>query len=246
MAFQRSDGLVPDGVAGPLTQTALALAPLLARNAPTLLPPVTPPPRVLALSRVTEAFRNVATVSRMIPGANLSNIATYLPSIIAALDEVGLGDRPMFCMAVATIAAECAGFRPIDEGISRYNTSPQGHPFDLYDNRHDLGNRGYPDGSNGKGRGWVQLTGMDNYRRMDHELGLNGALVLTPWLANDKEVAARILARFLKDREKAIRDALAVGDTTEARKLVNGGTHGLVAFQAAYGAGLKVAARALK
>ena len=59
---------------------------------------------------------------------------------LAALDAAEIGDRPMVLMALATIRAESAGFRPIDEGISRYNTSPSGHPFDLYDHRHDLGN----------------------------------------------------------------------------------------------------------
>ena len=54
-------------------------------------------------------------------------------------------------MAIATIRAETAGFEPISEFKSRFNTSPQGHPFDLYDSRKDLGNCGAPDGTNFKG-----------------------------------------------------------------------------------------------
>lgn len=54
----------------------------------------------------------------------------------------------MVLMALATIRAETEGFEPISEYKSEYNTSPSGHPFDLYDNRQDLGNTGKLDGKN--------------------------------------------------------------------------------------------------
>ena len=44
-----------------------------------------------------------------------------------------LGDRAMVLMSVSTIRAETEGFVPIDEGKSRFNTSPGGSPFNLYD-----------------------------------------------------------------------------------------------------------------
>lgn len=62
----------------------------------------------------------------------------------------------MTLMAVATIRAEAESFLPISEGRSRFSTSPSGHPFDLYDKRRDLGNRGSPDGERYRGRGFVQ------------------------------------------------------------------------------------------
>ena len=43
-------------------------------------------------------------------------------------------------MALATIKAESAGFAPISEGKSKWNTSQGGEPFDLYDFRTDIGN----------------------------------------------------------------------------------------------------------
>jgi peptidoglycan L-alanyl-D-glutamate endopeptidase CwlK len=173
--------------------------------------------------------------SRMLPGAPLRNIADNLPHVLAGLAEFRLTDRPMLLMAIATIAAETASFRPIDEGISRWNTSPGGHPFDLYDNRRDLGNRGRPDGDRYKGRGYVQLTGRDNYARFGRELGV--ALEAEPGLANDPAVAGRILAAFLASRERLIKQALLEDDLRAARRLVNGGSHGLDAFTRAYRAG---------
>jgi len=224
LAFQKSEGLTPDGVAGLQTQAALGLVSTPAPSAKTDI-----------TGSVTEA-----EVSRMCPGAPLGNIKKYLPPILKALGELNLGDKPMVLMAIATIRAETGRFEPIDEGKSRFNTSPRGRPFDLYDNRRDLGNRGAPDGANFKGRGFVQLTGRFNYEKYDAELTLGGRLVEQPKLANDPTIAAQLLARFLKDKEKAIRAALKEGDLAHARKLVNGGTHGLREFVDAYNTGNRI------
>jgi putative chitinase len=82
----------------------------------------------------------------MCPGAPLVNIKANLPLILQALSALGLGDKPMVLDAIATIRAETAGFEPISEFKSRFNTSPNGHPFDLADNMTRIGNRGAPDG----------------------------------------------------------------------------------------------------
>jgi peptidoglycan L-alanyl-D-glutamate endopeptidase CwlK len=140
-------------------------------------------------------------------------------------------------MAISTIRAETGRFEPISEYKSRFNTSPNGHSFDLYDNRKDLGNRGKPDGSSFKGRGFVQLTGRANYERYSKQLGLGTGLVDNPELANDAKVAADLLALFLKDKERRIRDALIDGDLAGARKAVNGGRHGLREFSESYRVG---------
>jgi len=114
----------------------------------------------------------------------------------------------MIMMALATIRAETAGFRPIDEGISKWNTSPKGtpnhHPFDKYDNRlKELGNSSAPDGDTFKGRGFVQLTGRANYDTVGDEIGVD--LISNPAKANDSETSAKILAQFLFDSRIKIR-----------------------------------------
>ena len=182
-----------------------------------------------------EAVMTVAVAARMLPGASVRTVAENLPHVLAGLAEFGLTDRPMLLMAIATIAAETASFRPVDEAVSRFNTSPGGHPFDLYDDRQDLGNRGRPDGERYRGRGFVQLTGRDNYARIGARIGV--PLEEQPDMANDPGVAGRVLAAFLASRETAIRRALAADDLRTARRLVNGGSHGLDAFTRAYRAG---------
>ncbi len=216
LAYQHSAGLLPDGVAGPRTLAALELA-----TAGDAAPGV--------LARVT-----VQAVSGMFPFTPLGNIRAHLPPVCGALEAAGLGDRPMVLMALATIRAETESFEPVAEGRSRFNTSPRGHDFDLYDHRRDLGNQGPPDGARFRGRGYVQLTGRDNYGRYGAAIGLGDRLLHDPELASDAQIAARLLAAFLKDKALAIKRALLEGDLRHARRLVNGGSHGLARFTDAY------------
>jgi putative chitinase len=220
--FQKSEGLEANGVAGPETLAALR-----------------PQPTGLAFDGAGSVTARMTPeiVSQMFPGARIANIRQHLPPVLGALDALTLGDKGMVLTALGTIRAETAGFVPISEGISRFNTSAGSHPFNLYDNRADLGNRGRPDGATFKGRGFVQLTGRDNYTRLSAQLGLGNRLVMNPELANDPQIAADLLARFLKNKEAGIRRALANDDLMTARRLVNGGSHGLQQFIEAFRTG---------
>lgn len=179
-------------------------------------------------------------VHQLFPQTLLANIQANLPAVIAALQAVNLGDRDMLLMALSTIRAETESFEPISEMQSRYNTSPNGHPFDLYDHRTDLGNQGPPDGASFRGRGFIQLTGRANYTHYAQRTGLD--LVSHPELACRLDVAAQLLALFLADKEPAIRQALAKNDLATARRLVNGGSNGLDRFSACYSSGCQVLA----
>lgn len=213
LAFQRSEGLLADGVAGPRTQAALGLVD------DNTLPDAT-------------TGMSVQVASRMCPGAQLDNIHANLPVVLASLVTHRLADRTMVLMAVSTIRAETAGFVPIGEGRSKFNTSPGGRAFDLYDHRSDLGNLGAPDGERFRGRGFVQLTGRHNYQHYGERLGID--LVANPELANASDVAADLLSMFLGDRELNIKDALMHANLAAARRLVNGGSHGLADFTDAF------------
>lgn len=180
-------------------------------------------------------------VANMFPHAPGANIRRYLPPVLDALSAAGLGDRDMVLMALATIAAETAGFEPISEFKSRYNTAQGGEPFALYDHRRELGNIAPGDGARFKGRGFVQITGRDNYRRIGAKIGVD--LIADPERANEPETAAKILAAFLSARETKIRTALTKGDLAAARRLVNGGSHGLERFSVAFATGDRVLPR---
>ena len=184
---------------------------------------------------------SVDTVSKIFPDVPVANLQKYLPLILQTLNQLGLGDTEMVLMALATVKVETGKFAPIDEYQSAYNTAPGGAPFALYDFRKDLGNNNAGDGSRYKGRGFVQLTGRNNYDRYSQEVGLGQHLLQTPELANDPLIAARILAAYLKDHEGEIRAALSRGDMAAARKAVNGGTHGLEQFQLAFQRGAALA-----
>jgi putative chitinase len=214
IAFQRSEELLADGVAGARTLASLGFEEL---------------PLAADLNVVT-----LDVASRLFPTTALDVLKTNLPLILSALGEGGLASPEMALMALATVRVETGSMKPISEFVSRFNTSPGGHPFDLYDNRKDLGNEGPPDGERYRGRGFVQLTGRANYRRYSDALGLGSQLIDEPDLANEPSIAARLLVHFLKDRERAIKEALVGRNFAGARRLVNGGTHGLHEFTSCY------------
>lgn len=227
VAFQRANNLPPTGTIDHPTLQALGYD---VDNSQDSAPPMQPTGPV-SLPQVAQIF----------PDVPLTNIQKYLPLVLQSLGQLGLGDLPMVMMALATIKVETGSFAPIDEYQSQYNTAPDGEPFGLYDFRADLGNNQTGDGARFKGRGFVQLTGRNNYNQYSQEVGLGQQLLQTPEAANDPVIASRILAAYLKDREGNIRDALSRGDLTAARKAVNGGTNGLAEFEQAFQRGMRLA-----
>ena len=181
-----------------------------------------------------------AVVQQMFPGTKLSNIAANLPFVVDGLRAKLLTDKQMLNMALSTIRVETAGFVPISEGQSHFNTANT--PFDKYDAGtligKNLGNTQPGDGPKFRGRGYVQLTGRSNYKQIGDQVGVD--LIANPDLANDPATAGKILAQFLKNKEGVIRGFLQGGDLTHARIAVNGGTHGLSDFSAAYTIGEKI------
>lgn len=181
-------------------------------------------------------------VASLFPGARKSSITKNLPIVLAALAEVKLDDAQMVAMALGTIRAETAGFEPISEFRSKWNTIHE--PFDVYEPTGrvgpKIGNTEKGDGSKFRGRGFIQLTGRSNFEQIGKLLNVD--LVGHPELANDPQIAAKILATFLKNREAQIRKALSKKELATARRLVNGGSHGLEQFSAAYLGAMKILA----
>ncbi|MGI8961066.1 MAG: peptidoglycan-binding protein [Bryobacteraceae bacterium] len=226
IAFQIKHGLGADGSVDSATAAALNIS------------DVTKPSDKQVNSGI--AAVPVEVVLKMFPDTPVHNIEANLPIVLNALVDAGVADQRMILMALATIRAEVGCFAPISEFQSRFNTSPGGHPYDLYDNRAELGNQGPPDGANFRGRGFIQLTGRKNYECYGQAIGLGNQLVENPDLACDPVIAAKLMASFIKTNATRIKAALAMNDVAQARKCVNGGSHGLAEFATAYttGAGL--------
>lgn len=220
LAFQAARGLSADGIVGEKTWTALD----------------TPPGRFFTCGnmRVT-----LATVVKMCPESPRTNLEKYVPEILLQLEKRGLANELMIPLALATVYTETRSFVPLSEFISKYNTSPGGRSFDLYDDRKDLGNMGAPDGERYRGRGFIQLTGRSNYLIYGQALKMD--LINQPELANTPTVAAAVLCEYLKKREAQFSQAMQTHDLAKARKMVNGGSHGLDVFQASCEAWPKVA-----
>jgi peptidoglycan L-alanyl-D-glutamate endopeptidase CwlK len=210
--FQTARGLKSDGVAGVITKAALDI---IMPRGPDICAAVT-----------------VETAMRMMPDTSRGNVTTHLPNVLAALEAAELSDRCMILMALATIYVETGQFAPLVEFQGDSNTSPGGHPYDRYDNRADLGNRGAPDGDTFKGRGFVQVTGRNNYGKYGPLVGAD--LIAHPDLALDSVIASKILAAYLKGVETAVRVATAERSLEDMRRTVNGGINGLDMFSRAY------------
>jgi predicted chitinase len=101
--------------------------------------------------------------------------------------------------------------------------------FRKYDPKHApkkaraLGNKYAGDGARYKGRGYIQLTGRDNYRRAGQELNL--PLEKHPELAEKPEIAAQIAVWFWKHRVQPNVDNYH--DVTDVTKPINPSLNGL-------------------
>jgi predicted chitinase len=156
---------------------------------------------------------------------DINAVATALPHIVSGLqwagilqDEQGEWHPEVLVAALATVATEC-GFKPIEEiGRPAY--------FTKYDGRKSLGNTQPGDGARFKGRGFIQLTGRNNYTFYGNALGID--LVNHPEKALEPRVAGMILALYFKCRKVHL--AARAQKWESVRKLVNGGTNGLGFF----------------
>jgi predicted chitinase len=150
------------------------------------------------------------------------NVNRYWPAIRAACIKNGLADRASLIAVLATIGTEVGTFEPINErGDTNYFIRH-------YEGRIDLGNTHPGDGVLYHGRGFIQITGRANYRSYGRKLGV--PLERQPELALDADVAARVLARYFRDRQ--ISESAEKGDWKAVRRKVNGGLNGWKRFHA--------------
>lgn len=92
----------------------------------------------------------------------------------------------------------------------------------MYGGRRDLGNTEAGDGHKYRGRGFNQLTGRANYRRLGQQLGID--LEGNPDLLLDPEVASRVAIQDWKNR--GVGAAARRGDVAAVTQRINGGQNG--------------------
>lgn len=110
---------------------------------------------------------------------------------------------------LAQVKAETGRFDHMEEQPPQGAKNPQRYFARKYENKRILGNTQRGDGYRFRGRGYIQLTGRDNYTRAGRALGLD--LVNNPDLAAEPDAAARIAVWFWKNRV-----APRVGDFAQA------------------------------
>jgi hypothetical protein len=141
-----------------------------------------------------------------------------LNAILDYAEDQGCDDRHLAYILATTFHETAQTMQPIAE----YGKG-KGKPY------------GVPDPTTGQtyyGRGYVQLTWKDNYKKQDDKLGLNGRLVKEADLAMDPDVALQVLFGGMFDGDftgvglpKYITCKDPSSDTTDfynARKIVNG------------------------
>ena len=100
-----------------------------------------------------------------------------------------------------------------------------------YEGRKDLGNTQKGDGKKYKGRGPIQVTGRNNYKKIYEEFFVPNGLgeyniVENPELGSDPKIGSLMTIGWLYTNPKAI-EALNNHDTKAATKAINGGLNGL-------------------
>jgi hypothetical protein len=144
-------------------------------------------------------------------GCPQRNVAAHWPNILAALEAFGIASLPVQIAAAATVAVETRSFQPIRE--RRANPAKQPALWATQE-------RYWPSGY--YGRGFIQLTGRDNYQVFGDLLGVD--LLSQPDLALDPAISARIFAEYF--RRQRVAEAAEARDWSRVRLRVNGGSNG--------------------
>ena len=228
MAFQQSKGLQADGIAGPATLAALQSGDSLTNAEPSAS--VTPVPAgALNLAGLTGQLPD--SVISQIPETALKFGITTRLRLAHFLAQCAL-ESNNFTATVENLnyrAARLMGIFPKyfrGVGTAAYANNPAKIGNRVYASRMGNGNEASGDGFKFRGRGYIQLTGKNNYTSFSNFIGED--CVANPDLVATKYPLASAAFFFNSNNIWTICDRGADDRTvTQVTKAVNGGTHGL-------------------
>jgi putative chitinase len=229
--FQSAHGLTPDGIVGDATWNKLF------PPAPSLKAPVVVAPQVITPVQT---------------GFKLDNLKGHIPQ--AVIDQIpdtaskfGITNTLRLAHFLAQCGHESGGFKAVRENLNysakgllgifrkyftnvnlaqQYERKPEKIANRVYASRMGNGNEASGDGFAFRGRGYIQLTGKDNYSLFDATVPEN--ILQNPDLVATKYPLASAAFFFKRNNLWAICDrGASVADVTAVTKRVNGGTIGL-------------------
>jgi putative chitinase len=230
--WQSAHGLTPDGIVGDATWSKLFAAvvevpspPIIAQPEPTIVP--------------QSGFKLDRLVGH-IPQAVINQI----PDTAA---RFGITSSLRLAHFLAQCGHESGGFRAVSENLNysakgllgifrkyftnvniamQYERKPEKIANRVYSSRMGNGNEASGEGYKFRGRGYIQLTGKDNYRAFDATVGED--ILANPDLVATKYPLASAAFFFKRNNLWAICDRGSSSDVvTAVTKRVNGGTIGL-------------------
>lgn len=169
-------------------------------------------------------------------------IGEYLIWLKEATNMYDISTHQRLSFFLAQIAHESNGLRAVVENLNysaeallkvfgkyfpdlrtakEYERQPEKIGNLVYANR--MGNNMPGDGYRYRGRGFIQITGKNNYREMSGELGVD--LIANPKLLETPEYAAKSAAAWWW--RNGLNEIADSGDFRAATKKINGGYHGI-------------------
>lgn len=157
---------------------------------------------------------------QIMPNLSDAKRSAYLPHLQSAMKEFEIVSPLREAAFLAQIAHESGEFRWMEEIWGPTATQKRYEP--PTELAAQLGNTELGDGKRFKGRGPIQITGRDNYRRFGELLGID--LVSNPEAAAAPEVGFRIAGLYWKRR--GLNELADVGDFEKITRRINGGLNG--------------------